>query len=235
MIIGVDEAGRGPVIGPMVIAGVLTDEGTAKELAGLGVKDSKKLTPRRREELSKAISERCQVHLVLLAPCEIDKRREKESLNLIEARVYSAIIAELLARLPSEGARDCVAYVDAVDVNEGRYGDTIRAYLPERFKGVRIVSKHKADDIYPVVSAASIMAKTRRDSEVDRIAQELGSEIGSGYPADPVTDKFLRDWLRTHKELPPCVRRSWETVRRMIKERDTKYKTLDEYTRDGGN
>jgi ribonuclease HII len=230
MIIGVDEAGRGPVIGPMVIAGVLTDHDTAQALSGIGVKDSKKLSPKRREELSKAISSKCQVHMVILTARDIDEQRKKESLNMVEARVYAAIIAELLGRLTPADAEGCEAYVDAVDVNEGRYGDTIRACLPEHFKGVKIISKHKADDTYPVVSAASVMAKTRRDAEVSAIARELGCDLGSGYPADPVTERFLRDWLKTHKDLPPYVRRSWDTVKRLLGERDTKYKTLDTFT-----
>lgn len=234
MIIGVDEAGRGPVIGPMVIAGVLTDPRTAQDLAGLGVKDSKKLTPRRREELSKVISSKCQVHMVILSSGDIDSQREKESLNMIEARVYSAIITELLGRLSPEDLGQCQVYVDAVDVNEARYGNTIRTFLPEQFKHVKIISKHKADDTYPVVSAASIMAKTRRDAEVAAIAREMGCDLGSGYPADPVTDRFLRDWLKTHKDLPHCVRHSWDTAKRLLRERDTKYMTLDKYTCEGG-
>ena len=235
MIIGVDEAGRGPVIGPMVIAGVLTDPKTAQDLSVLGVRDSKKLSPKRREELSKEISSKCQVYLFLLSPGDIDSKRETENLNMIEARTYSAIIAELLGRLPPGDLAHCQVYVDAVDVNEARYGNTIRTFLPEQYTHVKIISEHKADDTYPVVSAASIMAKTRRDAEVSAIAQEMGRDLGSGYPSDPVTDRFLRDWLKTHKDLPPCVRHSWDTAKRLLRERDTKYMTLDKYTCEGGN
>ena len=94
-----------------------------------------------------------------------------------------------------------------------------------------IISKHKADDIYPVVSAASILAKTRRDEEVQKIADELEKKLnlplGSGYPADTITQKFLRQWVKIYGKLPPHTRHSWKTAINILKENSTK--KLDEF------
>jgi len=233
MLIGIDEAGRGPVIGPMVIAGVRTTEEAVEEFLEKGVKDSKRLTPGRREELAKLIRSRGDVFMEVLGPERIDEERKKETLNLIEARNYAKVLANLLVDLEPEQVKETTAYVDSVDVDEIRFRDTIKAFLPDSLKGVEIVSKHKADDIYPVVGAASIIAKTKRDADVAAIAKELGKELGSGYPSDPVTVQFLEYWMQEHGELPPHVRRSWKTVKDLLRKHDTKYKTLDDYSGEG--
>jgi ribonuclease HII len=103
-------------------------------------------------------------------------------------------------------------YVDASDVNEKRYGETIRGFLPPDLRGIRIVSEHHADRTYPVVSAASIIAKVRRDEAIENLWNEYGN-FGSGYMTDPRTMNFLRDWRRTHTTFPPIVRLSWKTVK----------------------
>jgi len=229
MLIGIDEAGRGPVIGPMVIAGVRAGEAEVEGLAALGVKDSKRLTPGRRTELAAAILEKCRVFKEVLSAERIDSEREKESLNIIEARNYAKVLANLLLDLEPGEIPATTAYVDSVDVDESRFRDTIRSFLPDTLKRVKIVSKHKADDIFPVVGAASIIAKTERDREVEAIARRLGSDLGSGYPSDPATCRFLREWLEKNGDLPPHVRRSWKTVKDLLKARDTKLMTLDDY------
>jgi ribonuclease HII len=213
----------------MVIAGVRTTEDAVKEFTELGVKDSKRLTPGRRKELAEAIGGRAKVFKEILSADRIDSERKKETLNIIEARNYAKVLAHLLLDLEPEEVKGTTAYVDSVDVDEKRFRDTIKAFLPDTLKGVKIVSKHKADDIYPVVGAASIIAKTTRDGEVERIAGELGKELGSGYPSDPATVQFLKDWYLEKGELPPYVRRSWKTVKDLIKEHDTKLMTLDDY------
>ena len=81
-----------------------------------------------------------------------------------------------------------------------------------------MVSKHGADAHYPSVSAASILAKTKRDHLVDKIREELGQEIGSGYPSDQTTINFLKSWYTEHGKMPPHVRMSWKTVDRLINE-----------------
>jgi ribonuclease HII len=213
MICGVDEAGRGPVIGPLIIAGVtFTDD---SKLVEFKVKDSKKLTPKKRELLAIKIKKYCINYEILVIPAkDIDDMRKVMTLNEIEVNAFSKIIKKLKPNL---------CYVDSADVNEKRFADDILANLS--FKP-NIVSKHKADDIYPIVSAASILAKTIRDDEIRKISFELEKKLnlpmGSGYPADSTTQKFLRKWLDRYKSLPPHVRRSWVTIKNILKEKSIK-------------
>ena len=218
MICGVDEAGRGPVVGSLVIAGV-TFENDLKLIEN-NVRDSKKITPKRREILSKRIKEwAVNYEITLISASDIDNMRKVMTLNEIEVNAFSKIIEKL---------KPDICYVDAADVNDERFGNNIRSRLS--FKP-EIISKHKADDIYPVVGAASILAKTKRDEEVQMIAQELEKKLdmplGSGYPADPVTQKFLRKWVKTFGKLPPHTRHSWKTAQNLLKE--SKIKKLDEF------
>jgi len=213
MICGLDEAGRGPVIGPLVVAGVNFNDDS--KLIEFKVRDSKKLTPKRREILAEKIKQSCISYEVVVIPArDIDDMRKVMTLNEIEVNAFSKVIKML---------KPDVCYVDSADVNEKRFADDILANLT--FKP-NIISKHKADDIYPVVSAASIIAKTKRDEEVRNIAMELekrlGLPMGSGYPADPITQKFLRKWLDRYKNLPPHVRHSWQTTKNLLKEKSIK-------------
>ena len=218
MICGVDEAGRGPVVGPLVIAGVTFENDL--ELIENNVRDSKKITPKRREILSKRIKESAvNYEISLISASDIDHMRKVMTLNEIEVNAFSKIIEKL---------KPDICYVDAADVNDERFGKNILSRLS--FK-TEIISKHKADDIYPIVGAASILAKTKRDEEVQMIAQELEKKLdmplGSGYPADPVTQKFLRKWVKTFGKLPPHTRHSWKTAQNLLKE--SKIKKLDEF------
>jgi ribonuclease HII len=218
MICGVDEAGRGPVVGSLVIAGVTFENDL--ELIENNVRDSKKITPQRREILSKRIKESAvNYEITLISASDIDNMRKVMTLNEIEVNAFSKIIEKL---------KPDICYVDAADVNDERFGKNILSRLS--FKP-EIISKHKADDIYPIVGAASILAKTKRDEEVQMIAQELEKKLdiplGSGYPADPVTQKFLRKWVKTFGKLPPHTRHSWKTAQNLLKE--SKIKKLDEF------
>ena len=105
-------------------------------------------------------------------------------------------------------------YVDAADVNETRFADDIQKHLKTE---IEIISEHKADDTYPAVSAASIIAKVERDRQVRIIADEIG-DFGSGYPADPRTHSFLLGYYREHGHMPPHVRMSWKSVKKIIQE-----------------
>jgi ribonuclease HII len=218
MICGVDEAGRGPVIGQLIIAGVTFKDDS--KLVEFKVKDSKKLTPKKRELLAIKIKKFCIDYEILVIPAkDIDDMRKVMTLNEIEVNAFSKIIKKL---------KPNVCYVDSADVNEKRFADDILANLS--FKP-NIVSKHKADDIYPIVSAASILAKTIRDDEIRKISFELKKKLnlpmGSGYPADSTTQKFLRKWLDRYKSLPPHVRRSWVTIKNILKEKSIK--KIDDY------
>ena len=209
-VAGVDEAGRGPVIGPLAIAGVLLDEADLPRLADLGVRDSKLLSPRRRERLAGEIRElatQCQV--LMLSPAEIDRvvrtGRRLHRLNRLEAQAMAGVITAL---------RPDIAYVDASDVLPHRFGGHIQEGVPFR---VRIVSEHKADARYPVVSAASILAKVERDRAVSALREQHG-EVGSGYASDPRTLRFLEDCIRRLGCYPDCVRESWEPAKRLMRE-----------------
>ncbi len=214
-ICGVDEAGRGPVMGPMVVAGVTLDD--EDQLVDMGVRDSKQLTPARREELAVQIRSIADVESVLVPAEEIDNLREEMTMNELEVYLFTSVVDKL---------RPSVAYVDAADVDAGRFGNDIKRGLGF---DIEIISKHKADDLYPIVGAASIIAKTIRDDEIKKIGAEIGQQIGSGYPSDPITVEFLQKWIREKHDSPPHTRRSWETIKRMM--RLNSVKKLDEFER----
>lgn len=208
-ICGIDDAGRGPVIGPLVIAGILVDEHGLQRLIQIGVRDSKALSLKRRERLAEQILKVIErYHIIKVQPWEIDvvveRGRRLNRLNRLEAHVMARIICEL---------RPDIAYVDASDVLPERFKQHILEEVP--FK-VEIISEHNADKIYPVVSAASIMAKVERDREIERLKREYG-DFGSGYPADPKTISFLKGWVKKHGLYPDFVRKSWKTAKEILK------------------
>jgi len=218
LVAGVDDAGRGCVIGPLVIAGVLIKDNELPKLVELGVKDSKLLSPRRRDTLAVEIKRIVlKYDVIKLLPKDIDKvvetGRKLHRLNRLEAQTMAKII-ELLA--PD------IAYVDASDVLEERFGQHISELLP--FK-VEIVSEHKADRKYPVVSAASIIAKVERDKEIAKLKEKHG-DFGCGYPSDPKTISFLRKYLKKSGEYPDCVRKSWKPAKKVKSEKDSRQTKL---------
>ena len=216
-IIGIDEAGRGPVIGPMVICAYAIEKEKEPEIKKLGVKDSKQLSKRRREELySKLMKLAADTKVKQVSPAEIDELRKNHSLNVIEQKIMLNL-AKKISIKPIE------IYIDAADVKEKRFGSVFEKEFPQ----ARVVSKHKADEIYPVVSAASIIAKVQRDKEIQKISKEVGIDFGSGYPADPKTKKFLRDLYKKQNKFPPYVRESWDTAKKIKKEFSSSTKLTD--------
>lgn len=213
MICGVDEAGRGPVLGPLVVAGVAVDSDVP--LRHLNVRDSKKLSPERRELLAPEIEKVSKYEVVVIPASEIDVMRAEMSLNDFEAELFARIIEKL---------HPDTAYVDAVDVDEIEFKRAVQKHLPFE---VEIVSQHQADDLFPVVSAASILAKVRRDAEMRKIEEEFGQPTGSGYPSDPDTIAFLEKWIKEKGSLPPYTRTTWDTSRRLLAE--SRNRKLDEF------
>ena len=210
LVAGVDEAGRGCVIGPLVIAGVLIKEERLPSLTRLGVKDSKLLSAKKRETLAVDIRRLAEKHVIVkLLPEEIDRavesRRKLHKLNRLEAKAMAKIIEML---------KPDVTFVDAADVLEERFKQHIQEELPFKTK---IVAEHKADKTYSVVSAASIIAKVERDRVIAAVISKYG-DCGSGYLADPRTLGFLRHWLKEHKEYPDCVRKSWKPAKKVKSE-----------------
>lgn len=199
MICGVDEAGRGPVIGPLVVAGVLACEGEIEELTNLGVKDSKMLRPARREALYEEISREFKCHVVHLSAVELDSLMLKQSLNEIEAVRYSQIIDALQPK---------TAFVDAADVSCRNFE---RMMLKHLGSNPSLVVEHKADVRYPIVSAASIVAKVERDRVIKKL-HNIHGDFGSGYSSDEKTQRFIERCFRKNKSFPDCVRKRWKTT-----------------------
>jgi ribonuclease HII len=217
-VAGVDDAGRGSVIGPLVIAGVLVEEKNLPRLIALGVKDSKLLSPHRREQLEQEIKKLVlQFHVVKLPPIEIDQvvetGKKLHKLNRLEADTMAEVIEVL---------NPDIAYVDASDVLAERFKEHIQEKLP--FK-VKIVSEHKADVTYPVVSAASIIAKVERDRAIQELSKKY-CDIGAGYPSDPKTIRFLENWITKYGSYPDFVRKSWKPAKRLKEEAKAKQTML---------
>jgi len=228
----VDEAGRGPAIGPLVITALSCNE--RDTLASMGVKDSKMISPSRRLSLLDAIIEVSSYATLIVPAKAIDIARETMTMNRLEILCFSSSISSLLKgervvhedlpgeigvtvrhNLPTNGP----IVVDAADVDEKRFGIEVKKEL-ERMIGVtsmELISRHKADRDDVVVGAASIVAKVTRDREIESISDSLGENVGSGYPSDPNTRRFLENWVKENRDLPPHCRRSWETCKRLIR------------------
>ena len=207
LIIGIDDAGRGPVLGPMILAGVLADNKDGKELREMGAKDSKMLQPKKRKKIKDQIVSKFQYHSELSTPEEIDR---STNLNYLEAIKTAMIINKL-----SSGLKEKVrAVVDCPSTNIKKWTEDV-ANLLINPKMIDLVCEHKADVNNVVVSAASIVAKERREEEIAKIKKELGVNFGSGYPADPVTREFLKNNFKNPK-YKSLIRFSWATVKNLI-------------------
>jgi ribonuclease HII len=218
LVAGVDDAGRGAVIGPLVIAGVLVKEEDLPKLKELGVKDSKLLSPHRREILAVEIRRiAVKFNVVKLSPREIDvvvnSGRKLHKLNYLEAQTMARVI---------EALRPDMVYVDASDVLEERFKQHILECMSYK---VDIVSEHKADRNYVAVSAASIIAKVERDKEIAELGKTLG-DFGSGYPSDPRTMSFLKECCEELEEYPDFVRKSWKPAKRVRDQQGSEQKRL---------
>ncbi|MEM2188056.1 MAG: ribonuclease HII [Nitrososphaerota archaeon] len=213
-ICGIDEAGRGAVIGPMVVAGVLVDQSRVGELVELGVRDSKELTPGIRAELSKLIREIAERVEIMVVDARIVDESTRRSgaggINELEAK----IIAKLIDRLKPDAA-----YVDLPSTKYHDFRAMIECHAGHKCS---LILEHKADQKYPVVSAASIIAKHERDMIVERLKAELG-DFGSGYPSDPKTRSFLLQALRRGEVQRDHIRLTWRTISKLAQRR------LDEF------
>lgn len=202
MFCGIDEAGRGPVMGPLVVGAVYVEDDAP--LRQIGVRDSKKLTPAARERMYDKIIEASAGHrLVVASAAEIDDRMTRMNLNQIEFEMFVEAASEMpISRV----------YADCPEPNEMNYSSA----LSLRLGNTVAVGRHKADDTFPVVSAASIIAKVTRDRLIADIAREFDADIGSGYPSDPYTMAFIEKWIRKNGVAPKHTRTSWEPVRRLM-------------------
>lgn len=202
LVCGVDDAGRGSVLGPLVIAGISIERKNIKQLIKIGVKDSKQLSPQLREKLYEQILSLIEgYHVAKIPPKTIDKSVSKNLLNQLEANYMAKVIKKLEA-----GS----SYVDSCDVNPKRFG----LYISNIAKTGKIISSHHADRKYPVVSAASIIAKVSRDREIEKLRKN--HDLGSGYPSDPKTMKFIKEWVSQNGNVPVFVRKSWKPVKILL-------------------
>ena len=201
-VCGIDEAGRGCIIGPLVICGAVIDEKKEDTLKELGVKDSKLLTPLQRERIAKVLPQHVKYQLILIPPAEIDKNVLSEdgaNLNWLEADKS----VELINMLNPD-----TALIDCPSTNTKAYHE----YIAERLmaKSITFKTEHKADSKYLIVGAASILAKVARDAEIEKIKQHVGEDFGSGYMADPKTAAYLKKAWDKHPEI---FRHSWTPYR----------------------
>ena len=190
------------MLGPLVIAGVSLDKKNIKKLSVLGVKDSKKLTSKLRESLYKKIIEIVDDYYVAkISPRIIDANVKKHRLNDLEAKYMAKVVSKL---------NPDTSYVDSCDVNPSRFGRKI-SQLSDNHK---IKSYHHADSRFVVVSAASILAKVTRDRTIMKLRED--HNLGSGYPSDSVTVKFVTKYYKKNNEMPKFVRKSWKPVQKII-------------------
>ena len=201
-ICGVDDAGRGSMIGPMVIAGISIEKKNIPKLRKLGVRDSKKLSPKKRELLYKQIVKLVDdYHVIRIPPRTIDKYVFEHNLNHLEAKKMAEVISNL---------NPDISYVDSCDVNAARFGREI-SDLSNKSK---VKSYHYADSRFVVVSAASIIAKVSRDRSIMRLNKT--SNLGSGYPSDKKSVNYVKKIVSSKKPLPTSVRKSWKPVQKIL-------------------
>ena len=204
--IGVDEAGKGPVLGPMVAAAVRAEEG---DLPG-EVGDSKQLTAATRESIAAELRDApgVEVGVGVVTTDEIDDPETDMNSLTVAAQVRA------LGDVATDGDH---ALVDAGDVSESRFARRVADGVAdagtdtEGGVAIDVTAEHGADESNPLVGAASVVAKVERDSRIDALDEEYDGDIGSGYPSDPTTREFLADYVDRHGELPACARASWAT------------------------
>lgn len=197
---GVDEAGRGPVIGPLVVSIVC---GNGDELKKIGARDSKTLSAASRKRLYDLVVENADFHYIRkIDASELNELMDRINLNRIEEEAY----AEVISKAPFDGP----IFVDSFDVDPER----LSLRLSE-MTGKNVICEHKADAKFPTVSAASILSKVTRDNEVHELEKRYGI-IGSGYPADPVTIDFLTRSIAEGVDLTSIVRTHWKTYRNLV-------------------
>lgn len=213
--IGIDEAGRGPIIGPLTIAGVSIDETVADMFKKAGVKDSKMLSRRRIFLLERLVKKESDNLVLVIEPKRIDERfHDGKNLNYLELDHMCEIANSLT------GER---VIVDSPSANTKK----IRDYLIKRIPKKEIIAENYADRDYIEVSAASILAKAERERQVELIKKEIGYDFGSGYSSDPKTKAFLSLIKSNGKlnsdEYSKYLRKSWFTFKNM------NLKTLKDY------
>ncbi|MBS3054047.1 MAG: ribonuclease HII [Candidatus Aenigmarchaeota archaeon] len=202
-VLGIDEAGRGPVLGPMVMCGYLIEEEKLAQLRATGVKDSKVLSAEKRESLVPVLKALCSDYIILKIPCEeIDSCG---NLNRLEIDKMRQMIKAL---------KPGKIVVDCPETNTRKFAEKVMGGL---LMDAEIICENYADANYAEVSAASVLAKSAREGEIAKLHKEYGY-FGTGYTSDERTIAFLKDWLKRNKELPEMARKSWTTSKMLLAE-----------------
>ena len=212
-VVGIDEAGRGPVIGSMFIGGFMVEESELDEVEDLGVKDSKKLSDEKRESLDEKLREMGEPFLKEITASEIGDLGGVMCLNVIEVQGFTDVI---------ERSDADKVIVDLPEPDGDRFISKMKRELPARFSDRDFIAEHEADDNFSIVSAASIIAKSARENHVSELQKKYGYDFKSGYPHDKPTLTFLEDYLDEKGKLPPETRLSWSTAERIVKENSQK-------------
>ncbi len=199
-IAGVDEAGRGPVIGPLVICIAFCRREDEKRLRKFASKDSKQLSASQREEAYAKLSEFCNFRWIEISATDLNRLMPDMSLNDIEAKYMANLINKI---------EDGDVMIDMPD----RYAWTFRKRMEKFGVKRKFEAEHKADENYPIVAAASICAKITRDRKIEEI-KKATCDFGSGYPSDPKTISALRG-KETRAALAPFIRTRWKTLERL--------------------
>jgi len=219
IIVGIDEAGRGPVLGPLVMVALAVKEENQKKLEWMGVKDSKLLSAEVREELFSRIREVVhdfRIEVIESDAVDLSLNDPDSNLNWLEA--------ETSARMASELNPDKII-VDCPSRNIPAYTDYFSSRLSNGVKEkAELLIEHKADMNYIVVAAASVIAKVIRDRQIERIKKEIGIDFGSGYMSDSKTQQFLQKYYKEHENL---FRKTWKSFKNV--EESKKQKRLGEF------
>jgi ribonuclease HII len=204
-LIGIDDAGRGPLIGNMFLSGILIKKEDQPELKKLGAKDSKLLAHSERIRLAELIQNKVLAyHVEPATPEEIDSAvLSGENLNTLEARKMAHVINKL-----NDPKKEIKVIVDCPSINTHTWREKLISFIAHP-KNLDVVCEHKADFNHPVVSAASILAKVAREDHVEMLREAYPS-IGSGYPSDPTTKVFLREHGAQYAD-SGIFRKSWAT------------------------
>jgi ribonuclease HII len=217
LLLGIDDAGRGPVLGPMILAGIIIEPSEEKTISSWGAKDSKLLTPKKRGEIKEKIEDRYKHHIELSTPKEID---DHKNLNLLEAEKAAKIINELT----KDTAEKVQVIIDCPSVNIESWTNDVQKLLKNP-ENISLSCEHKADLHHPIVSAASIIAKEKREDEVYKLKLEFKKDFGSGYPADPKTKEFISENFDNPK-YNSLIRFSWNTVKKLVKAKKSNQQKL---------
>jgi ribonuclease HII len=203
LICGIDEAGRGPVIGPLVMAGVVMDEKELYRFENIGVKDSKLLSQAKRERLFDMVKNiALRYEIIVITPKQVDESLASPALNLNKLEGLTS--AKILNNLKPEKA-----ILDAPSNNISAFEEYVKGFLET---DIDLRAEHKADLNYVVVGAASILAKVTRDREIEKLKRQVGIDFGSGYPSDPKTVKFLKENFDKYD----FFRKSWASYKNVV-------------------